>query len=85
VVGRRRCRLVTAHPDTPDERPPADLELAGIAPLIAELGLPFVTVDLARRADGRWRVIEIGDGQVSDHPAGASAKALITALRLDHD
>jgi hypothetical protein len=28
--------------------------------------LPFVAADLALRADGTWRVIELGDGQVSD-------------------
>lgn len=27
---------------------------------------PFFSVDVARRADGLWRVVEIGDGQVSD-------------------
>lgn len=27
---------------------------------------PFFSVDVARRADGMWRVVEIGDGQVSD-------------------
>lgn len=27
---------------------------------------PFYSVDVARRADGVWRVVEIGDGQVSD-------------------
>ncbi|THF86797.1 hypothetical protein E7T09_11985 [Deinococcus sp. KSM4-11] len=27
---------------------------------------PFFSVDIARRSDGVWRVVEIGDGQVSD-------------------
>ncbi|MHA0043189.1 ATP-grasp domain-containing protein [Deinococcus sp. PEB2-63] len=27
---------------------------------------PFFSVDVARRADGVWRVVEVGDGQVSD-------------------
>jgi hypothetical protein len=75
-----RCRLVTAHPDTSDDLPPDDLDLTGVAPLIRGMDLPFVTVDLARRADGRWRVVEIGDGQVSDRPTGTPADALITAL-----
>jgi ATP-grasp domain, R2K clade family 3 len=35
-------------------------------------GLPFVTADLVKRSDGIWRVIEVGDGQVSDRPASAS-------------
>ncbi len=78
------CRLVTAHPDTPNDHPPGDLDLTGIAPLIKRLNLPFVTVDLALRADGQWRVVEIGDGQVSDYPTTAPASALITALNLNH-
>ncbi len=54
------------------------------APLIKGLNLPFVTVDLALRTDGQWRVVEIGDGQVSDYPATAPADALIAALSLNH-
>jgi hypothetical protein len=74
------CRLATAHPDTPDDRPPADLDPAFLAPVIRGLGLPFGTADRARRADGRWRLIEIGDGQVSDRPRSTPATDLITAL-----
>jgi hypothetical protein len=74
------CRLVTAHPDTPADLPPRELDLAAFAPLIASLSLPFVTADLAQRADGAWRVIEIGDGQVSDRPASTSPKAFVTAI-----
>ncbi|MET7402463.1 ATP-grasp domain-containing protein [Dactylosporangium sp. NPDC005572] len=74
-----RCRLVTAHPDTPDRLPPGDLELPpGLAGAVE--GLPFVTVDLARRADGVWRVVELGDGQVSDRPAGTPPEELLTAV-----
>lgn len=62
------CRTVTAHPDTPDKAPPPDLPLAALLNAVAGLRLPFVTVDLARRGDGTWRVIELGDGQVSDRP-----------------
>jgi hypothetical protein len=74
------CRLVGAHPDSPAELPPADLDLAGLTSVIAGLRLPFVTVDLARRADGAWRVIEVGDGQVSDRPASIPAEALVGVL-----
>ncbi|WP_232668812.1 ATP-grasp domain-containing protein [Pseudonocardia sp. TRM90224] len=74
------CRLVTAHPDTPDAAPPADLETRPFAPLVAGLDLAFVTLDLALRADGVWRVIELGDGQVSDRPAGLAADELIGVL-----
>ncbi|WCN84615.1 ATP-grasp domain-containing protein [Micromonospora sp. LH3U1] len=62
------CALIGAHPDTPNDLPPADLDLTATTPLVAALGLPFVTVDLAQRDDGVWRVIELGDGQVSDRP-----------------
>jgi ATP-grasp domain, R2K clade family 3 len=71
------CRLVGAHPDTPDAKPPAAFDPAAVAPLVAALRLPFVTVDLVRRADGVWRVIEVGDGQVSDRPATITADDLV--------
>jgi hypothetical protein len=74
------CRLVTAHPDSPDDPPGPGLDLAEVAPLVERLSLPFVTVDLALRTDGVQRVIELGDGQVSDRPAGTPAAALIAAL-----
>jgi hypothetical protein len=37
-------------------------------------------VDLARRTDGTWRVIELGDAQVSDRPATTPPETLICAL-----
>jgi hypothetical protein len=77
------CRVIGAHPDTPDDQPPTGVDLSAVAPLVKDLGLPFVTVDLALRADGVWRVIELGDGQVSDRPATTAAEALITALNVD--
>ncbi|WP_229074461.1 ATP-grasp domain-containing protein [Actinoplanes sp. DH11] len=74
------CRLRTAHPDTPDAAPPHDADVPGLDAAVAGLALPFVTVDLSRRADGTWRVIELGDGQVSDRPATTPATTLIDAL-----
>ncbi|GIJ70485.1 ATP-grasp domain-containing protein [Virgisporangium ochraceum] len=73
------CRLVGAHPDTPHDLPPPDCDPTPVAPAVAALGLPFVTVDLARRDDGVWRVIELGDGQVSDRPATIAPDALVAA------
>jgi hypothetical protein len=73
------CRLVGPHPDTPHDRPPASCDPTTIAPVVAGLGLPFVTVDLALRADGVWRVIEVGDGQVSDRPVTVPPEALVAA------
>ncbi|MGC4939781.1 ATP-grasp domain-containing protein [Kribbella sp. DT2] len=74
-----RCVLTTPHPDTPDDLP-TGLDLIEIEPLVAELALPFVTVDVIRRTDGAWRVVELGDGQVSDWPATADPADLISAL-----
>jgi len=70
--------LTTAHPDTPDLRPVPVLDR--IRPLVRTLGCGFVTTDLAQRADGSWRVIEVGDGQVSDLPAGTDPAALLEPL-----
>ncbi len=74
------CVLTGPHPDSPNDSAPIELDLAPIAPLIARLGLPFVTVDLALRTDGVWRVIELGDGQVSDRPTTIETQMMITAL-----
>lgn len=78
-----RCVLVTAHPDSPETPPPADPDLTAVAPLVAALALPFVTVDLARRNDGAWRIVELGDGQVSDRPTTLDPAQLIAALHPD--
>ncbi|GIF66542.1 hypothetical protein Ais01nite_45770 [Asanoa ishikariensis] len=74
------CVLVGAHPDTPHEIPGTEVDLVAVAPLVAGLGLPFVTVDLALRADGVWRVVELGDGQVSDRPASMRPEDLIARI-----
>nr|WP_232013753.1 ATP-grasp domain-containing protein [Glycomyces terrestris] len=68
----------TAHPDTPQVRVSPDL--TGLDRAVAALGCRFVTTDLARRSDGVWRVIEVGDGQVSDFPSGTDIGPLIKAL-----
>jgi hypothetical protein len=67
--------LVGPHPDTPDLRLEPDLSVvpAGALP-------KFATTDLARRSDGQWRVLEVGDGQVSDLPNGVDPAALIEPL-----
>ncbi len=70
--------LIGPHPDTPELRPVP--ELAQVAPVVRELGARFVTTDLARRTDGVWRVVEVGDGQVSGLPAGTDHRPLFEAL-----
>ena len=77
------CRLIGPHPDTAQDMPATEVDLTEVAPLIAGLGLPFVTADVALRADGVWRVIELGDGQVSDRPDTTTPSTLIAALRTD--
>lgn len=64
-------RLLTPHPDSPFERAPVP-GLDHVRPAVQRLGCPFVTTDMALRSDGVWRVVEVGDGQVSDvHPSTA--------------
>ncbi len=78
------CRLITAHPDTPADRPDTDPDAAildRVGAAVRSLDLPFVTADLTRHEDGRWRLVEIGDGQVSDRPRSTPAEALIEALQ----
>lgn len=76
------CALITAHPDTPQSPPsePGSFPLAHIAQLVTAAGLAFATVDLAMRADGTWRVVEVGDGQVSGLPTTTAAADLIAAI-----
>lgn len=42
----------------------------------------FFTMDVALREDGRWTVIELGDGQVAGLPAPELAEAFYQRLRL---
>lgn len=75
--------LTGPHPDRPEDRFTAGEpdEIGHIAAAARALGCRFVTTDVARHAgDGRWRVVEVGDGQVSDLPAGTSRHALIEPL-----
>ena len=73
--------LTTAHPDTPDSPLPEQIHAVRIRAAVAELDLPFVTVDFAQRHDdGTWRVVELGDGQVSDRPTSTAATEFIAAL-----
>ncbi|POM24393.1 hypothetical protein BTM25_30220 [Actinomadura rubteroloni] len=58
--------LVGPHPDSPGVEPEPDL--MDVAPAVRALGCRFITTDLAQRRDGAWRVVEVGDGQVSDLP-----------------
>lgn len=72
--------LVGPHPDTPGVEP--DPELDAVAHAVRALGCRFITTDLARRTDGEWRVVEVGDGQVSDLPASVDAMDLYAHLPI---
>lgn len=78
------CVLIGDHPDTPGQGLSADVDLTELTPVMQALALPFVTVDLAHRFDGTWRVIELGDGQVSDGSAMDPA-TLIKAITTPAD
>lgn len=70
--------LVTAHPDTPAQVPEPGLDAVGEA--VRGLGCRWVTTDVALREDGTWRVVEVGDGQVSGLPVGDDGERLFAAL-----
>ncbi|MER7773116.1 ATP-grasp domain-containing protein [Kitasatospora sp. NPDC096140] len=71
--------LVGPHPDAP--RRNVEPDLTEVRALVRRLGCRFVTTDLASRADGSgWRVVEVGDGQVSDLPRGIDPSGLLTSL-----
>ncbi|GIG67993.1 ATP-grasp domain-containing protein [Phytomonospora endophytica] len=69
---------VTAHPDTPGHQPEPDL--TAVHGPVSRLPARFITTDLVLRADGAWRVVEVGDGQVSDWPARTGFGPLAGAL-----
>jgi hypothetical protein len=70
--------LVGPHPDTPDTYPEPVFD--PIRAAVRGFGCRFITTDLARRADGVWRVVEVGDGQVSDLPASTDPADLYIHL-----
>ena len=72
--------LVGPHPDTPERHPRPQTDLT--APCVRSLGCRFITTDLARRADGAWRVVEVGDGQVSDLSAVAEPADLYLSFPI---
>ncbi|MGW6710643.1 ATP-grasp domain-containing protein [Streptomyces sp. NPDC054956] len=74
--------LVTPHPDSPyAEVAPPDLDQVRAA--VRALDCSFVTTDLALREDGVWRVVEVGDGQVSDVHGEADRGAFARLLTSD--
>lgn len=70
--------LTGPHPDSP--APSGQPDLDGFADAVRRLPCRFITCDVARRTDGAWRIIEVGDGQVSDFPAGIDTSPVLEAL-----
>jgi hypothetical protein len=58
-------------------------DLAPFAELIAGIPSRFFTLDLGQRADGRWRIIELGDAQVAGLPPGVDVDAFYAALAAE--
>ncbi len=74
------CVGMSSHPDTPEVMPES-LDLASIKHKMAGLGLPFVSADVAIQADtGATRIVEIGDGQVSDRPTSFDPTEFVAAI-----
>lgn len=69
---------VVPHPDGPQVR--LDPDVQRVRQAVRRLGCRFITTDMALRSDGEWRVVEVGDGQVSGLHAGPEAARILTAL-----
>jgi ATP-grasp domain, R2K clade family 3 len=74
-----QARLVTPHPDS-KHRESLVPELGHVEAAVRTLSCRFVTTDVALRADGVWRVVEVGDGQVSDLHASIDPGDLVDLL-----
>lgn len=69
------------HPDNPDQLPAIDKDfLETVQVSVKKLGCPFVVTDITSTVDGGWRVIEVGDAQVSGLPKGFTGHSLWQAL-----
>jgi hypothetical protein len=77
-----RCVLVTPHPDAePDQHIDTSIDVTELQPAISRIGASFVTADVVRSAeDGVLRIVEIGDGQVSDRPSAIDAAKFISSI-----
>lgn len=73
--------LSSPHPDTPMSLPAVPDDFMGtLREAVSSFGSRFVTTDLAQHVDGRWRVMEVSDGQVSGLPKGFDAFDLYVKL-----
>lgn len=68
--------------EAPFEPSPADAHaaVAAFAEVMVRVRSGFFAMDLARRVDGVWRIVELGDGQVSGLPDGLAPRRFYEAL-----
>jgi hypothetical protein len=57
-----------------------DIPLEQFQELAARVDSSFFTMDVARRVDGRWLIVELGDGQVAGLPENASVPTFYASL-----
>lgn len=75
-------RAIAVHPDYTDSEPvavPGEF-LTEVSARLANLGVRFVTADFTSTVDGEWKVIEIGDGQVSGFPNSVDDETILKVL-----
>lgn len=74
-------QIVLSHPYWGDLAAPPDLPpLDWMRAIAARVRSRFFTMDVALREDGRWMVIELGDGQVTGLPDATLAPEFYRAL-----
>jgi hypothetical protein len=77
-------KTVTVHPNSSgdDEKQIPEELLNEVSSRLNALGLHFVTVDWMETTDG-WKVVEVGDGQVSEPAASVTQDELVSLLGLN--
>lgn len=65
----------------------ADLlpELSTFSDVMKQVDSRFYTMDIARRLDGTWMIVELGDGQVAGLPDHVDVIAFYRAMLNQHD
>lgn len=76
-LAKGRVIALAPRGSDPGAPPPASL----LAEVAAAVPCPFFTADFARRQNGGWLLVEIGDGQVSSLPASVKPEQFYAALK----
>lgn len=80
IIEERRVFLWRGRPLSVFGDEASILDEPSIAEAVRRVRSPFVSLDVARLSDGRWEVVELGDGQVSQ-PREMDPAAFYRALR----